>query len=208
MANYSGQRLKPKQMDRKAVVHGRLSFAHLWEPHALDPKSTPKYQTVLLIPKDDEATYNALQAAVNAAKEDGRSRLWNNRIPSRLDIGLRDGDQKADDAAAEGKDMEGFRGYWFINAKAGKPVPVNDVTNSPITDHDKVYSGAWAYISVSAFAYSNSGNNGVSFGLNAVMKTYDDTRLGGDGGGAADFEGMEIPQDAMIPVESAGEDDL
>lgn len=206
MANYKGQKLKPKVSDRKAVVHGRLSYAYLWEPRASEGSDTPKYQTCLLVPKTDVATYNALNAAVNAAKEEGKGKCWNGKIPARLDIALRDGDEKAD--SADDDRFDSFRDHWYINAKAGKPVPVNDVTNSPITDKDKVYSGAWAYVSVTAFPYSTNGNRGISFGLNAVMKTYDDEMLGGAGGGAGDFEGMEIPADAMIAQESTDEEDL
>ena len=37
------------------ILRGRISYAHLFEPHAAMPGQDPKYSVSLIIPKDDEA---------------------------------------------------------------------------------------------------------------------------------------------------------
>ena len=50
-------------------------------------------------------------------------------------------------------------------------------------DRDEVYSGCYANVKVSIYAYNNpKGGKGISAGLVAVQKTKDGARLGGDTG--------------------------
>ena len=65
---------------------------------------------------------------------------------------------------------------------------------APILSHDEVYSGMWAIVCVNMYPYSNSGNNGVAAGLNAVLKTADDTVFAG-GDGSKAFDGINVPDD-------------
>lgn len=58
-------------------------------------------------------------------------------------------------------------------------------------DTDDFYSGCWGAAVVNFYPYNTSGNMGVAVGLNNVIKTRDDERLGGGGRTAeADFGDM------------------
>ena len=50
-------------------------------------------------------------------------------------------------------------------------------------DREEVYSGCYANVKVSIYAYNNpKGGKGLSAGLVAIQKTKDGARLGGDTG--------------------------
>lgn len=184
----------------RVLVHGRLSYAHIWEPWSNDEKIDKKYQTVLLIPKDDQKSHDAVMKAIEQAKTEGIASKWGGKLPKKLMIPIKDGDDS---------DNESFHGYWYLNAKANRAPAVLDVTKNPITDQEKVYSGCWAVLNLNAFPYVATGNNGVSLGLNAVLKTYDDARLGGDGNSVADFDHIELPvSDIVASPDQVDDDDL
>ena len=80
------------------VVTGkvRLSYAHLFQPHASLPGQDPKYSLMLLIPKSDKSTVAKIEAAIEAAKENGKAN-WGGKVPAGLKTPLRDGDLERDD---------------------------------------------------------------------------------------------------------------
>lgn len=53
----------------KVIILYRISFANIWEPKSING-SDEKYSVSLLIPKEDKATLEKIQKAVEAAKED------------------------------------------------------------------------------------------------------------------------------------------
>ena len=57
----------------------------------------------------------------------------------------------------------------------------------PLFDQDDFYSGCIARASLGCFAYDNSGNKGVSFSLNNLMKVKDADRLDGQTKAEDDF---------------------
>ena len=60
--------------NRDVTVYGRLSFEHLFTPHAVNENADPKYSMTLLIPKTDTKTVEALNTAINNAVQDGVER--------------------------------------------------------------------------------------------------------------------------------------
>lgn len=70
-----------------------------------------------------------------------------------------------------------------------------DKNKSSITDEEDVYSGMWAILSVTFYAYDVNGNRGVACGLNNVMKYKDGERLGGRVSADADFAGLDMEDD-------------
>ncbi|WP_242846833.1 ssDNA-binding protein, partial [Clostridium sporogenes] len=56
----------------------RLSYAHLFEPHAIEGNE-PKYSVSVIIPKTDTETLKAIKEATNEAKELGKSK-WNGKV--------------------------------------------------------------------------------------------------------------------------------
>ena len=59
-----------------------------------------------------------------------------------------------------------------------RPGIVDEDLNA-VLDPTQVYSGCYARVSINAFPYSNSGNKGISFGLNNVQFLQDGEPLGG-----------------------------
>ena len=62
----------------------RFSFPHVFQPHANNPGQEEKYSVTILIPKTDTATINAIQAAMQAAAQEGVSTKFNGQMPAML----------------------------------------------------------------------------------------------------------------------------
>lgn len=108
------QALSGTVYDGYKVVEGRWSYANVWDPKAIDG-GKPKYSVSLIIPKDDTATIDKIKAAIQAAYEEGQSKLKGNgkSVPplSTIKNPLRDGDiEKPDD--------EAYAGCYFVNANS------------------------------------------------------------------------------------------
>lgn len=177
--------------DGKTVVFGpcRLSYTHLFSKYSPDnDPDNGKYMTNVLIPKEEKETVKALNAAIEAAKKAGIVSKWDGKEPKKLDLPLRDGD-------TDKEDDEIYADHYFVNAKCVSRPGVVDKHKSPITDEDDVYSGMWAIVSVTFFPYNVSGNKGVACGLNNVMKTKDDERLGGRTSAENDFGDIDMEDD-------------
>ena len=133
----------------------------------------------ILIPKKDKALVAKIEAAVNAAKEEGKTK-WGGKIPAKLKLPLRDGDEDRQDDPA-------FAGHYFLNATAKTKPGVVDANLDEILDQDEVYSGIWGRASITFFAFDMKGNRGVACGLNNLQKLEDGENLGGRASAAADF---------------------
>ena len=160
------------------VVTGRvrLSYAHLVQPEEAMDGGAAKYSTSILIPKDDQATVEAIRRAVEAAYKVGEGRLRGNgrNVPplATLRTPLRDGD-------TERPDDEAYRGCWFLTARSTTKPGIVDRNLNEVIDPAEVYSGRWARVSMTAFAYNNNGNRGIGMGLLNVQLLDDDEPLGG-----------------------------
>ena len=157
------------------VVTGsvRLSYVHLVEPWSNDPEKEKKYSCTILIPKSDRATIGKIEAAIKVATQNGKEKVFSGKIPSNLKTTLHDADEEAD--LERNPEMAGHM-YMALSSKR-KPGLV-DADLNPILDASEIYSGCWGRVSMNAFPYSNSGNKGISFGLNNVQKLRDDEPLG------------------------------
>ena len=94
----------------KVVIPCRISFANIWEPKAING-GDEKYSVSCLIPKSDKKTIARIQKAVEAAKEDGKTRKWSGKIPPNLKLPLRDGD-------IDRPDDENYEDCYFLNASS------------------------------------------------------------------------------------------
>lgn len=161
------------------VVTGevRLSYAHLFEPYSGDPEQAAKFSTVIIIPKSDKATLNAIRKAAGEAAEGGKAK-FGGKIPPNVAKNpattLHDGDEEAD--LERNPEYEGCY-YMSISSKV-QPGLV-DRNKMPILDNSSLYSGCYVRVAMGAFAYNTNGNKGVSFGLNHVQKLRDGEPLGG-----------------------------
>ena len=170
-----------KQNTATKVVTGvvRLSYANVWEPVSIKG-GTPKFSVSLIIPKDDEKTLAAINAAIDAAIQDGVSK-FGGKIPNRaaLKLPLRDGDTERDD--------EAYKDSYFVNANSTTAPQIVDRTVQPILDRGEVYSGCYARVSINFYAFNTNGNRGVACGLGNIQKVKDGDPLGGKSSAASDF---------------------
>ncbi|MBD2861627.1 DUF2815 family protein [Paenibacillus oceani] len=157
----------------------RLSYCNIFEARA-DDQGVEKYSTAILIPKSDKDTLRKIKAAVDAAKELGKSK-WGGKIPANCKTPLRDGDE-------ERPDDEVYAGHYFLNAtsknKPGIAKPIGKSADGKtkfqeITDTTEVYSGCYAKVSLNFYPFDAKGNRGVAAGLNNVVKVQDGDFLGG-----------------------------
>lgn len=81
-------------------VNTRWSYANVWDAKSING-GAPKYSVSLIIPKSDTVTVNKINAAIEAAYEEGQSKLKGNgkTVPalSILKTPLRDGDLERPD---------------------------------------------------------------------------------------------------------------
>ena len=175
-----------KQNTATKVVTGvvRLSYANVWEPASING-GTPKYSVSLIIPKDDEKTLAAINAAIDAAIKDGVSK-FGGKIPNRaaLKLPLRDGD-------TERPDDEAYADSYFINANSATAPGIVDSACETVFERSQIYSGVYARASVNFFAFNSNGNKGIACGLNNIQKLRDGDPLGGKSRAEDDFATAE-----------------
>ena len=62
----------------------------------------------------------------------------------------------------------------------------------PILDRSEVYSGVYAIVSLSFYAFNTNGNRGVACGLGNIQKLRDGESLGGRAKAAEEFETEDV----------------
>ena len=125
----------------------RLSYSHIFEPHAMNDGQEAKYSVSVIIPKTDKETLKAIKEATDQAKKDGASK-WGNKIPANLKTPLRDGDE-------ERPDDEAYAGCYFLNASSKNKPGVVDQNVQPVLDSTEVYSGCYARLTLNFYARLN-----------------------------------------------------
>lgn len=162
----------------------RWSYANVWQPKAING-GTPKYSVSLIIPKSDTKTIEKIRAAIQAAYEEGQSKLKGNgrSVPplSAIKTPLRDGD-------LERPDDEAYANSYFINANSASAPGIVDAERQPIIDHSEVYSGVYGRASINFYAFNSNGNKGIACGLNNLQKIRDGEPLGGKSRAEDDFD--------------------
>ena len=175
----------PKFMNLTKVVTGvcTLSYLNCWDAKAING-GTPKFSVSLIIPKSDTKTVEKIKAAIQAAYEEGQSKLKGSSktVPplSAIKTPLRDGDlERPDDAA--------YKGSYFINANSSTQPGIVDADRQPILNRSEMYSGVKGRASINLYAYNVNGNRGIACGLNNLQKISDGTPLGGKSRAEDDF---------------------
>lgn len=177
------------QVKENKVIFGpcRLSYTHVFNRYNPDgDQADGKYMTNVLIPKDEKETIEAINKAIAEAKKQAIVSKWGGKEPKKLDMPLRDGDEKDD---------ENYEGHLFVNAKSNTRPGIVDRKKVPIVDEEEVYSGVWAIMSVTFFGYDKNGNKGVACGLNNIMKFKDDEHFGGRISAESDFGNVDLGDD-------------
>lgn len=160
----------------------RLSYEHVWEPVSING-GDEKYSVSLIIPKSDTETIKAIQDAIEQAKQDGRDK-FGGKIPANLKLPLRDGD-------IERPDDEAYAYSYFINANSKDKPHIVDRNVDPILDRSEIYSGCYARVSISLYAFNSNGSKGIACGLGNIQKIADGEPLGGRTRAEDDFSVYE-----------------
>ena len=168
----------------------RLSYAHVWEPAAINDSADEKYSVSLIIPKTDTDTINKIKAAIEQAKEEGKAK-FGGKIPANLKLPLRDGD-------IERPDDEAYKNSYFINANSKDKPQIVDRNVQPILDQSEVYSGCYARVSISIYAFNKGVNKGIGCGLGNIQKVADGEPLGGRTRAEDDFSVYDDGEDDFL----------
>ena len=175
-------------------VNTRWSYANVWEPKQPLNGGKPKYSVSLIIPKTDTVTVEKIKAAIQAAYDEGQSKLKGSSktVPALEDLKtpLRDGDKerKGDDA---------YKNSYFINANSTSKPGVVDADRNPILDSSELYSGIIGRASINFYAFNSNGNRGIACGLNNLQKLADGTPLGGHSRAEDDFADDDDDEDFL-----------
>jgi len=164
-------------------VKTRWSYANVWQAKSING-GTPKFSVSLIIPKSDTKTVTAVKNAIQAAYEEGQSKLKGSSksVPALTAIKtpLRDGD-------AERPDDEAYKDSYFINANSATAPGIVDAARNPIIEHSEVYSGVYGRASINFYAFNSNGSKGIACGLNNLQKISDGEPLGGKTRAEDDF---------------------
>lgn len=181
-------------MSRIVIKNVRLSYANIWEPKLVqgDTDGKMRYSASLIISKDDTKTIKAINKAIEEAKVEGKAKLAskNGAIPKNIKLPLRDGDEDCPDDDA-------YAGCYFLNANASAdhPPKIVDRRVEPVMDRAEVYSGCYANVSVTFFAFNTKGNVGIGCGLGNIQKVRDGDHLTGERSATEDFEDLGGDED-------------
>ena len=130
----------------------RWSYANVWDAKSING-GAPKFSVSLIIPKSDTKTVEKIKAAIQAAYEEGQSKLKGNgkSVPalSVIKTPLRDGDTERPDDPA-------YAGCYFINANSSVAPGIVDADRQPILDRSEVYSGVYGRASISLYAFNSN----------------------------------------------------
>ncbi len=162
----------------------RWSYANVWEPRSING-GAPKFSVSLIIPKTDTVTIAKIRKAIQAAYEEGQSKLkgTSKHMPEleELKLPLRDGDK-------ERREDPTYAGCMFINANSDIAPGIVDADRQPILEHSEVYSGVYGRASITLYAFNSNGNRGIACGLNNLQKIRDGKPLGSRSRAEDDFD--------------------
>lgn len=177
----------------------RLSYVHLFKPHAQQPGSEEKFSCTVLVPKSDTATKARIDAAIEAAKQKGINGKWNGVCPPIVPHPVHDGDGvRPSDGMPFGPEC---KGHWVFtaSAKADYPPEIVDQNGNPMINQSEMYSGVYALVNVEFYPYMYGGKKGIGCGLGPVKKVRDGEALGGSAPTAAQAFGTPQPAPQQTP---------
>ena len=130
-----------------------------------------------------------IQKAIDAAKEQGKTKCWGGKIPTgpSFKLPLRDGDnERGDDTSYEGQ--------MFVNATSKEAPQIVDRKKLSITDPLQVGSGDYCMVTINFCPFNAGGaSRGVAAGLSNIQLAVRGERLSGKASADKDFD--ELPGD-------------
>jgi len=170
----------------------RVSFPSVFQTAKFKDKDTGKYEVTMLFdlkkikgnPSEVER-YKALKAGV----EECAREKWGSNMPSEWRKPFRKGADRKGPGYGEN--------IIYVKAVSKYQPGVVDGQLNDILDARDFYPGCWAKATVNFYAYDVSGNKGVAFGLQNLMKVRDDEPFGGKSTPAnQDFDAVSTDDDS------------
>lgn len=173
--------------DKNIVVGGpgrlvRFSFAEVLKPRHNEDSDRDEYSVMLLIPKTDKKTLQAIRKEVDRFKAE----IYGKNVPRNFTDPLKDGDEYY--SSNTGEQDRNRLGCYYLTAKTLFPPDVRKLVAGKkvkAETDDDFYSGCYGIASINFYNYDNKGKKGISAGLSSCMKIKDGKRLGG---GVADAD--------------------
>jgi len=182
--------MKAKQNGTKVITgKTRASYAHIFEAHSMNEDAPKKFSVSLIIPKSDTSTIEAIEKAVEEAKEQGKSK-WNGKVPNNLKTPLRDGD-------IDREDDTNYENAYFINATSQTQPGIIDQNKIRLTEPGTVVSGDYIRASVNFYGYNANGNKGIAAGLNNIQLVEKGEPLSGASNAEDDFDELDLDDDLL-----------
>jgi hypothetical protein len=161
-----------------------------------------EFSTQVLVPKSDTETVNALKAAAKEALV----AKFGDKVPKNVRNPMRDGDTETKtDGSPLGKE---YAGCFYFNTKSNNKPGAVDANGQDLIGASDIVSGDFGRVSLNAYAYSQAGNNGVSYGLNNVMLVSKGEPLGGARPSAASDFGVTSKPAAVAAASVSADDDI
>jgi hypothetical protein len=158
---------------------GRVSFPEVYTPTAMNETAKKKYSVTLLFdlaelqkdPKQYEKLVAMKAAAEAACKEKFGVSLNEPYRGKNLQSPFRKSEEKPEYMPA---------GHIFVRLSTQKKPGVVDAGKQAISEESgNFYAGCYAHASYTVYAYDESGNRGVAFGLSNIQKVRDGEAIGG-----------------------------
>lgn len=198
--------------ERQIIItpYARLSFPKLAKAEAFKKGDDEKFSASFLFPKaesigkdrDDDLPFSpwgdfknhdlsVLEKIIDQYVED----TWPNKKkrPAKLKLPFKDGDDEK---------WGGYEGHVFIRTSSQRAPKIIDARKNEVTGDDiekMFYAGCWVRAIVNPFDYSNAGNVGVSFGLQAVQFIRDDEPFSGGINAQEAFD--DLPDADLAPAD-------
>ncbi len=162
----------------------RVSFPHLFTPRSIVEGQSPKYSCTLLIPKDDKATVEAINAALSTEL---KAMCPDGKKPAGLKLPVKNGDGMLDKNDVQRPECVGM---YAINATSARKPGIVDSTCQKIVNPDEIYGGCFCRVQIAFSPYNLPASKGIGCYLNNVQKIKDGTP----------FAGWERAEDVFTPV--------
>jgi len=179
----------------------RTSYFSALAPRKNELSGKDEFSTQILIPKSDKDTLTALKAAAKEALQ----AKFGDKIPKNVRNPINAGDTETKtDGSPLGRE---YQGHFFCNVKSTSKPGAIDTHGNDLIGSDDIVSGDYIRVSLNAYAYSQAGNNGVSFGLNNILLVKKGDPLGGaKPTAAADFGISRGAAPAPVATADVGDD--
>jgi hypothetical protein len=197
-------------MARMILRDAILSYPNLFQPRAAEEGGQAKYSAAFVF-ADTDALKEFKKAAIAVAQERWGDKLKGAKIkvldtqhgPANFLVA---GTLRIRLPWQDNAEVLANKGYpeggAFINARSQSRPGIVSIVPDPktgkpaaITDESAIYPGVIVNVSGDLFAYSNSGNNGISFGLGNVQIVRDGDRLDSRRNAADEFEADDTVAD-------------